>query len=253
MVPGPDVTHTPGPLEDSATNIPFVPTPPTPTRAVEAFTMHLGSALHRYGTPAHRLEEAMAQMARRFGVPSRFFSTPTSITASFGAGGGQVIYMARIDQEEMNLAKLSLLDQLSTQVIGGQIDPAEAYQRIDMIVQAPPHFGAGLIVLAFGAASGAVARLFAGGWLEIAVATIIGLSIGALAIVASQFPTMGRIFDMAGAMVSALLGVAAEWLIGPFSWHTATLAGIIILIPGMTLTTAITDWRPATSSRARRA
>lgn len=237
------ITHTRGRLEDSLINTLPAPTPapPTPSRAVEAFTMHLGLALHRYGTPAHRLEEAMGQVARRFGVPSHFLSTPTSITASFGAGDGQSIYMARADQGEMNLAKLSLLDQLSTEVILGAVGPAEAYQRVDTIVAAPPPYGPALMALAYGAASGAMARLFGGGWLEIAVATIIGLSIGVLAVVASHFPTLGRIFDMTGAMVAALLGAAAVWLIGPFSLHTASLAGIIILIPGLTLTTAMTE------------
>jgi uncharacterized RmlC-like cupin family protein len=36
-----------------------------------AFVLSLGRALHRYGTPAHRLEEALLECCRRLGSPRR--------------------------------------------------------------------------------------------------------------------------------------------------------------------------------------
>jgi|GEM_PF-5885194 len=40
----------------------------TSPEEARAFTMKLGEALHRYGAPAHRLEEAMIGTARRLGL-----------------------------------------------------------------------------------------------------------------------------------------------------------------------------------------
>ena len=211
------------------------------SRAVEAFTMHLGSALHRFGTPAHSLEEAMTKVARRFGVDSHFISTPTSITAAFGAGQGQNVYLVRANQGEINLEKLSLLDQLSAQVISGKVKPADAYKRVDAIIAAPAPYSAAVTILSYAATSGAVARLFAGGWPEMAVAAFIGLVIGMMAILSLRFSPLARIFDMSAAVLSALVAAATMCWVGPFSTHTATLAGLIVLIPGFTLTTAVTE------------
>ena len=49
-----------------------------------AFVLALARALHRYGTPAHRLEEALEIVGKDLGLKGEFFSTPTTIIASFG-------------------------------------------------------------------------------------------------------------------------------------------------------------------------
>ena len=45
------------------------------------FVLALGRALHRYGAPAHRLEEALSLVARQLGLAAEVFSTPTTIIA----------------------------------------------------------------------------------------------------------------------------------------------------------------------------
>ena len=203
--------------------------------------MHLGVALHRYGVPAHQLEDILSQVTRRFGVPSHFLSTPTSITASFGTGAQTKLYMTRADQGEMNLEKLSLLDELSEQVIIGTLDPLLARSQIDTIHAAAGRYSGLEIMLCYGLASAAVGRLFGGGWVEVCVSALIGLSIGVLASLTAHFPTWARVFEMFAAMLAALLSAAAVPVLGPYAVHTATLAGVIILVPGMTVTTAMTE------------
>ncbi|HEY5906922.1 MAG TPA: threonine/serine exporter family protein, partial [Vicinamibacteria bacterium] len=51
-----------------------------------AFVLALGQALHAHGYAAHRLEESLFQVSRRLGLEGQFFSTPTAIFVSFGAG-----------------------------------------------------------------------------------------------------------------------------------------------------------------------
>ena len=56
-----------------------------PTEKAEIrFILALAKALHRYGTPAYRLEEALEVVGDKLGLDAQFFSTPTSIFASFG-------------------------------------------------------------------------------------------------------------------------------------------------------------------------
>jgi uncharacterized membrane protein YjjP (DUF1212 family) len=203
--------------------------------------MHLGLALHRYGTPAYRLEEVLGQVAQRFGMQANFLATPTSITAAFGKPDNQRVYLTRADPGEINLGKLSRLDRLTKDVVDGRVDLSTAFTAIDAIISAPPRYGDRSTTLAYGLASAAVARLFGGGWVEMSVAGVTGLVIGALALVAARSPRFARLFDMAAASAAALLAALAAHLVGPFSLHIATLAGLIVLVPGMTLTTAMTE------------
>ena len=48
----------------------------------EEFILRLGVALHRYGTPTHRLEMALARLSTELGVDGQFFVTPTAIFAA---------------------------------------------------------------------------------------------------------------------------------------------------------------------------
>ncbi|MDX2472911.1 MAG: threonine/serine exporter family protein, partial [Candidatus Krumholzibacteria bacterium] len=53
------------------------------------FLIALGRALHSYGIPAHRLEDALGNAASRLGIRAEFISGPTSLISSFGEPGPQ--------------------------------------------------------------------------------------------------------------------------------------------------------------------
>src|SRR5258707_1254161 len=123
-----------------------------------AFAIKLGSALHRYGTPAHRLEEAMGMVLGKLGLEGQFFATPTGIFASFGGPEAMRTSLIRVEPGSVNLGKLSLLDELSSKVILGELAPVEGSTQVDEIVAAPSAYGSTLTALCFGLASGAAAR-----------------------------------------------------------------------------------------------
>ena len=55
---------------------------------MSTFLMRLARALHAYGTPSHRLEEALEIMSAELGLEAQYLITPTSIFASIGPEGG---------------------------------------------------------------------------------------------------------------------------------------------------------------------
>ncbi len=124
-----------------------------------AFILRLGQALHQYGTPAHRLEEQLLQVSERFGVEARFFSTPTSIFASFGAPESLQTSLIRVEPGEMDLERLTLLDGLALEVIHGKISPEQGAQRVEFILQSPARYGRAITLLCWTVAAGAAARL----------------------------------------------------------------------------------------------
>jgi uncharacterized membrane protein YjjP (DUF1212 family) len=208
---------------------------------VVAFILRLGQALHRYGTPAHRLEEQMRQVAERLGVEARFFSTPTSIFASFGRPEALQTSLIRVEPGAMDLERLTRLDALAQEVIHGRCSPDVGASRVEAILEAPPRYGLAITLLCWALAAGAAARLFGGGLREMGVAALSSLAIGVLDLMTRHRPITARVLEPAAALLTSALAVAAANLLGPLSVQVATLSGLIVLLPGLGLTVAINE------------
>lgn len=205
------------------------------------FVLRLGRALHAYGYAAHRLEESLGAVAQRIGLEAQFFSTPTAISVAFGPQDDQRTFLIRVEPGEQDLGKLAQVDRVILDVLAGRLTPGEGSRRVEAIVAAPGRYGHLVSALAFGLASAGAARFLGGGPVEIAIAGLIGLVSGLLAVGVTFVPSTGRIFEVTAAFAAAALsGVASVW-IAPHSVFIATLAGLIVLIPGFTLTIALTE------------
>ncbi|QSQ17778.1 threonine/serine ThrE exporter family protein [Myxococcus landrumensis] len=214
---------------------------PPPSGPSVAFALRLAEALHRYGTPAHRLEDLMKRVSGRLGLEGRFFSTPTSLFASFGPPEALRTSLIRVEPGDMDLERLTLLDVLADDVIHARLSPAEGALRVEAILARPPRFGPVLQVLCWALAGGAGARLFGGGLKEMAVATVSSLLIGILSEVTQRQPSSARVLEPVAAILSSSLAVLAASFLGTMSIQVATLAGLIVLLPGLTLTVALNE------------
>jgi uncharacterized membrane protein YjjP (DUF1212 family) len=205
------------------------------------FVIKLGRALHQYGHPAHRLEEVLVTVCRPLGLEGQFFSMPTALFASFGHAGEQRTFQLRIDPGAVELGKLVRLHAIAGDVAQGLLTPAQGSAEVDALVQGPPPYGPVLSTLAFAATSAAAARFFGGGLREIGLSTLIGLCIGLIALGTTRYHTVARVFEPLAAAVAALLAALAAKAFGPVSVYTATVAGLIVLIPGFSLTVAMIE------------
>jgi uncharacterized membrane protein YjjP (DUF1212 family) len=209
--------------------------------ATIGFVLALSKALHRYGTPADRLEEAMAEICADLGLKAQFFSTPTTIIGTFGEPVEGRTTMLRMESGEVDMGKLAKLDALADKVAAKQIEISQGLALIDHIVSAPPTWGPALTTLAHGASSAAFVVFFGGGAADIAVAGVLGLMIGLLSLVLARSTAQARLFELVGAFVAAFAGgLAAAWIDG-VSWSVVTLAALLVLLPGLSLTVAMTE------------
>src|SRR5690606_214140 len=126
-----------------------------------AFLVTAAELLHRHGTPAHRLEAALIACAAALGLSLQVFATPTSVELAFG-GRRQRAHMIRSDAGEAELARLVALDQVMARVRAGELDPIAGRRALRRAARARPPFGPTTVVLAYGLASAAAARFFAG-------------------------------------------------------------------------------------------
>jgi len=205
------------------------------------FVLRLGRGLHRYGYPAHRLEETLGGAARRLGLEGQFFSMPTALFASFGAYDSQRTFQIRVAPGDVELGRLARLDAIGAEVADGRRSPADGARALDEVMAASAPYGAVLTTAAFALTSAAAARFFGGGAREIVLAAAIGLATGLIAAASSRAPGIARVFEPLAAFAAAFLAAAATAVAGPLSGYTATVAGLIVLIPGFGLTVAMIE------------
>lgn len=242
------------------------------------FVLALARALHRYGTPAHRLEDAIDVVCERLGLSCEVFSTPTTIILSFGAPAELRTRMMRVDASQLNMAKLEAVDEVAGRVARQELTPAQGRIALAEIIAAPPTYPALVATLAQALSSGAMAVFFGGGTADLLVAAAIGLVLGLLARWANRLrpplPTeearpgapaprrarpsrrmtaldgappegephpLARVFELVAAMIAALAAALAATQWTSISASLVTVSALVVLLPGLSLTVAMTE------------
>ncbi|PCJ54175.1 MAG: hypothetical protein COA70_05950 [Planctomycetota bacterium] len=205
------------------------------------FVQKLGEALHRFGTPANRLDEVLFLISKELGLKASFFSTPSAIFYAYDLPEERgYARLQRVYDHELDLSKLARLDRLFNQVIDGDIPIQQAAAKVDVITSAPAPYPKFVTWLAFGATSAAAVNFFSGGFQETLLAGIAGLALGSLYVLAEYFVPLRRLFEPVGALLVSLTTVLLADTLGASS-DLATLAGLIILVPGFSIAIGATE------------
>jgi uncharacterized membrane protein YjjP (DUF1212 family) len=203
--------------------------------------LRLGEVAHRFGCSSPRVEEVMAVVAERVGLQGQFFDQPTSLLAAFGRAPLQTTVLLRFEPGEVDLGRRWHMDACVEAVLDGRLTPRAALSELERIEREPARFGR-LTTIACGAvASAATARFFDSSLADIGAAALCGTAVGLLAFAAERSKALGRLQRIASAaMVSLLAVLIAAWVV-PLSTYTVTVSGLIWLLPGLTLATAVSE------------
>ncbi len=204
------------------------------------FVDKLARALHRYGYTAAHLEDALTAVCKRLGIRGEFYATPTAIFATLEHGGIEHTFLIRVEPGGVNLDKLSRLDRLAHDVASGRVPPDQASRMIDEIRATPPRYRGKTSVLGAVVASACSARFFGGGWREVLACGVIGLVTGTLSLIARR-DRRYSVFEPVAAFFAALIACAFAVWMPPLSLFIAMCGGLIVLLPGLTVTTAINE------------
>lgn len=222
----------PGPAPDAG----------APDTEAVGFVLRLGRALHTYGLSADALEHALLAMSQRLGLEAQFFTTPTSIFAAFGAPERQHTHLIRVYPGDVDLGKLAQLDAVTRDVEAGRVRVQAGSAEIEAIMAQPRMSRPLLRVLGYGIASAASCRILGGGLNEVVVAGFAGLLTGAISLASKKLPHGTHVFELAAALVvSFVVTCVAAVSDLRLSIPTATLGGVVALVPGLTVTIAMTE------------
>lgn len=211
------------------------------------FVIALARRLHEYGTAAPRLEEAIGKVSARLGLVCDVLSTPTSIVLSFSEQSRELDPVADITQVirlapgEVNLRRLCAVDDIADRVIDGSLDLQAGYRQLLELGRPPSRRTRWLTVASFGLASASVAALLKTSWMDLLVVALLGWLIGLLAKGAERRPRLSNSFEAVSALLVTMIATLFSAYVAPLTVNAVVLASLIVLLPGMTLTTAVRE------------
>lgn len=213
-----------------------------------AFLLELTRRLHQYGTSAPRLEMAIASAAQRLGLVADVWSSPTAVIISFAdmgqgdEGVSQSTQVMRLAPGDVNLARLCEADEIADRVIAGEMELREGFRRLRALGVPDTRRAQAGIILSYGLSGASIAALFLhSAWVDLVVAGGIGLIIGWITVLAGSRPRLAVASDLICALVATTVATVVSAFVVPLAIKSVVLASLIILIPGMSLTTAVRE------------
>jgi len=201
----------------------------------------LTEALLAYGLPAHRVEEALSRVTSALGVHAQLVSLHTSFMLSLGTGDTQRTRVVRVQPGRSDLEKLSALHELVGRVERHELSAAEAARRVSAITARPARYGAVAMTACHGLSSMAAAALLGATLTEVLWAAPLGVLVGAVASLAEQWRGSQRLLPAAATLVASMAAFALTRMGEPVRPLLLTLAGVVVLLPGLATTMAITE------------
>ncbi len=216
---------------------------PAAAKPLAQLLARLGGLLLRYGCPTHRLEVCLRLTAAQHGHRAEVFAVPTGLWMSLtdSTDGEVSIGLTRVGDWSVDLSRLCALDGVFNNLAAGRIDVQTAHRQLDQIESASRLYSTKLLVLAGSVATASAAVFFGGAQWPI---VLLAAAVGFLVTLATALLGRGRGRLLIDFAAGALTGLAL-WLvtlIGPeLPRRPLLLSGIIIAVPGLTLTAGLSE------------
>ncbi len=220
-----------------------VPRPSLSASELCDYLVDLGGALLSAGCPTHRLEEAIVRIASLEGYQADAFGVPTGLFVSLTGPGVEqaVVRMVRVKEWATDLERLALIDRVFNEVLARRLPLPMARRMLDHIEAKPPAYPPGAGILARAGTAGAAAVFFRGGWSEVAIAAFGGLLVGITHRLIVTHRRTVLLTDFIGAFLAAAVAAGASFLFHDLAREVIVLSVIILLVPGMALTTGLAE------------
>ncbi|VAW40235.1 hypothetical protein MNBD_GAMMA01-229 [hydrothermal vent metagenome] len=212
------------------------------TRRTQAkLLLSMGKAISEAGAPAHRLESSMQVLLDKFKMEGNFFSMPTALLATLGDEEIQRTYMVRTTPNDIDLEKISDLSDVITRLEDDELNINDAYAEIKRINQAKPRYKTGLMVFCIGLASASLAGLFQGSWIDVGVSLLMGWLTALIIVFSKKHDHLSLLFTPIAATIVGFTAMSISYFSESIDHFIVSLAGLIILVPGLGITTAIRE------------
>jgi uncharacterized membrane protein YjjP (DUF1212 family) len=219
------------------------------------YLVELGTALMSAGCPTNRLEDVIVAIAQQEGFVADVFAVPTGLFLSLRTPQGEspVVTMVRVREWKNDLHRLAALDEVLNEVADRTLTIPEARARIHELEHAKPVWPMWVVILATVGASAGSSISFGGSVVDCAFAGLGGLLLRAMMLSTRNEPNLRLLENFLGGLIAGSVALLASQLVPGTSREVVVLATIIPLLPGLTLTTGLSEvaWRNLVAGSAR--
>ncbi|NRA61607.1 MAG: threonine/serine exporter family protein [Psychrobium sp.] len=216
----------------------------TPFAQRRKFIINLGKALHKFGTPAYRLEAHLLNVAEILGLGGSFIVTPTTLTFVLwqkGEHDQQQNYVFRVNPGDLDLGSLARTDELVDELASGTRTLSEAIDRLADIESKPNPYSHFVTFAAFGISGGAFAMLMATSWNDVFWSVLLSLVVYLFVYWSTISKRVASMLEPLVSLVSALLVTGIAHLDPSINMSLVVLSSIIAFIPGLALTLGLRE------------
>ncbi len=214
------------------------------TNAVLGLAVEAGEIMLRSGAETSRVEETVDILVRALGLAaSSCLVTPTGIYLSVEDPRlpQPVTLVHRVHGRAVNYQRIWAINDLSRRVAAGRMGLAEARAALDAVAAAPDPYPFAVWVGAGAASAAGVALLLGGAIVDVAPAFASTIVVLLLVTRLQQSRIPAFFGDFAGAATAAAVGLGLVWLGLPIHAGLVIAGGIMQLVPGAALLTAVQD------------
>ncbi len=207
------------------------------------FVIQLGKTMHEYGTPSHRLEHILIETTHLLGLRGSFLVTPTSMSFIFWEQGSddEYTHIARVNPNGLDLNRLARTHELVEDVLAGRATLDEGLERITQIRILDDPYPRWLEFLAWGGTSACFAVLCHAGLYDILASLLAGWLAFGLAQLTKRYTRFEEMLEPLVALLIAFVGSGIAAMGIPLDVPIVVLSGIIVFIPGLSLTMGLRE------------
>lgn len=210
------------------------------------FVVELATRLHTCGTTAQRLESALTGVAARLGLRCAPWANPTGLILSLSDAGqpdtfSNTTHVIRLAPGDVDLRKLCETDAIAERTLSGELDVSDAIRALHALDQPASRAEKIAFPASFGVVSAAVATLLRASLAEVVAAGLIGVLIGLAFQHGAARPRLSEAMELLAGLFATLATAAISAFLVPLSPKTVIVASLIVLLPGLSLTNAVSE------------
>ncbi|KAI9500033.1 hypothetical protein BX070DRAFT_196502 [Coemansia spiralis] len=204
------------------------------------FLLVASRALMAFGAPLHRLEANLIAIALNLDVEATFAALPGIILITFGDQDtrSSETYVVRV-ASGFDMHRLERTNRVIRRVLKSRISVGQGVKNLERILATPPIYPWWIMIMDYTLCSFFICPLFwKGSWTDAGVSAMIGLLVGLLQLLAGRFANYANLFEISSAF---LISFIAALLQDHICFGPVSFAGIVMLLPGLALTTSIIE------------
>ena len=183
----------------------------------------------------------MSELSRSLGVEGVFLYTPTALVVSITDEQGEATYLRRIDSGAVDVDKLIRFDETLERVEAKELSVSQASRDLSKIAEDSPPYPGWLTVVVSAISCGAVAIFFKGTYAEILSAAALGLVVAILEWGSGRLRWEPGLLEPIAGCVAAIGALCIAHFVAPIDDRLVTLSALIVMIPGLRITVALTE------------